>query len=135
MLLVILVAYLPKTKKVNLTYQQIVDFDPSQMDLQDPQHTKMMALYTLVGFMRSFPSLARKYYHDCDKQLLEILMPYIKQIVSPAILDNEIQKIEVSQVTLKQSGQGEGLTFSLFKSTKEIVAEYTKGEVSMQLKI
>jgi E3 ubiquitin-protein ligase listerin len=105
------------------------------MDLEDPQQTKMMALYTLVGFMRSFPSLARKYYHDCDKQLLEILMPYIKQIVSPAILDNEIQKIEVSQVTLKQSGQGEGLTFSLFKSTKEIVAEYTKGEVSMQLKI
>ena len=55
--------------------------------------------------------------------------------MSPAILDNEIQKIEVSQIALEESGQGEGLTFALFKSTKEIVAEYTKGEVSMQLKI
>ena len=36
---------------------------------------------------------------------------------------------------MKESGQGEGLTFSLFKSTKEITAWYTKGEVSMQLKI
>ena len=55
--------------------------------------------------------------------------------MSPVILDNEIQKIETSQVTLNESGQGEGLTFQLFKSTKEIVAEYTKGEVSMQLTI
>jgi len=38
-------------------------------------------------------------------------------------------------LTLKENGQGEGLTFSLFKSTKEIMAEYTKGEVSMGLKI
>ena len=36
---------------------------------------------------------------------------------------------------LKESGQGEGLTFSHFKSTKEIKAQYTKGEVSMELKI
>jgi hypothetical protein len=55
--------------------------------------------------------------------------------VSPAILDNEIQKIEISQITLNETGQGEGLSFSLFKSTKEIVASYAKGELSMQLKI
>jgi len=36
---------------------------------------------------------------------------------------------------LKESGQGEGLTFAQFKSTKEITASYTKGEVYMQLKI
>ena len=135
MLLIIIVAYLPKVKKVNMNYHSIVDFDPSQMELEDAQQTKQMALFTLVGFMKSFPSLARKYYQDCDKQLLEIVLPYIKSVVSPAILDNEIQKIEVSQLTLKENGQGEGLTFSLFKSTKEIMAEYTKGEVSMGLKI
>ena len=55
--------------------------------------------------------------------------------MSPAILDNEIQKIEISQITLNETGQGQGLSFSLFKSTKEIVAQYTKGEVAMQLKI
>jgi len=37
------------------------------MDTESQQHTKMMALYTLVGFMKSFPSLARKYYQDCDR--------------------------------------------------------------------
>ena len=90
-----------------------------------------MSLHTLVGFMKSFPSLARKYYQDCDKKLYDIVLPYIKQVVSPAILDNEIQKIEISQISLKESGQGEGLSFSLFKSTKEIMAQYTKGEVAM----
>lgn len=105
------------------------------MDLDAPYNSKLMSLYTLVSFMKSFPSLARKYYQNCDKKLLEIVMPYIKQIVSPSILDNEIQKIETSQVTLSESGQGEGLTFALYKSTKEIEASYTKGEVSMKLKI
>jgi hypothetical protein len=47
-------------------------------------------------------------------------MPYIKQIVSPAIFENEIKKIEVAQSSLGQSG----LTFSLFKSTKEILANF-----------
>jgi len=135
MLLVIIIAYLPKVKKVTVGPEELKNFEPAQMDIEDQQNTKLMSLYTLVGFMKSFPSLARKYYQDCDKQLLDIVMPYIKQVISPAILDNEIQKIEVSQITLDENGQGEGLTFSLFKSTKEIVAEYTKGEVSMQLKI
>ena len=105
------------------------------MDIDDLQSSKLMSLYTLTEFMKSFPSLARKYYSNCDKQLLDIVMPYIKQMVNPAILDNEIQKIEISQITLKDNGQGDGLSFSLFKSTKEIIARYTKGEISMQLKI
>lgn len=134
-LLVYIASFLPKVKKVTLSHVDIVKFEPTQMNLDDPQHTKMMALYTLVGFMRSFPSLARKYFTDCDKQLTEIVMPYIKSIVSPAILENEINKIEMSQLTLNENGQGEGLTFSLYKSTKEIMASYTKGEVSMGLKI
>jgi hypothetical protein len=46
--------------------------------------------------------------------------PYIKQIVSPAILENEIKKIEVAQINLGSSE----LSFSLFKSTKEIMATY-----------
>ena len=58
-------------------------------------------------------------------------MPYIKQIVSPAILENEIKKIEVAQLQLGQSE----LKVSLFKSTKEIPASFTKGEIEMTLKI
>ena len=122
MLLVIIVAYLPQVKKVALTQQDLQNFDPALMDIDDLQSSKLMSLYTLTEFMKSFPSLARKYYSNCDKQLLDIVMPYIKQIVNPAILDNEIQKIEISQITLKDNGQGDGLTFSLFKSTKEIMA-------------
>lgn len=58
-------------------------------------------------------------------------MPYIKQVVSPAILDHEIKKIEVAQIGLGTSE----LSFALFKSTKEILATYKKGEIEMQLKI
>jgi hypothetical protein len=60
------------------------------MDIDDPTSAKLLSLYTLIGFMKSFPSLARKYYQNCDKQLLDIVLPYIKQIASPAILANEI---------------------------------------------
>lgn len=124
MLLVIIVAYLPKAKKVGIPHQEIVNFDVTKMAMDDPYSAKLMALFTLVSFMKSFPSLARKYYQECDKKLLEIVMPYIKQVVSPSILENEILKIEMSQVTLRESGSGEGLTFQLFKSTKEIEAKY-----------
>lgn len=101
MLLVIIVAYLPKTKKPSQC--DISDFDPAQVNLDDIKNTKLMALFTLVGFMKSFPSMARKYYQDCDKQLLEIVLPYIKTVVSPAILDNEISKIELSQINLSKT--------------------------------
>ena len=67
MLLVIIVAYLPKVKKVTIGAEDLRGFEPAQMDLDDPQSTKLMSLHTLVAFMKSFPSLARKYYQDCDK--------------------------------------------------------------------
>ena len=38
----------------------------------------LMTLYTLINFMKSFPSLARKFYGSCDKQLLAVTVPYIK---------------------------------------------------------
>jgi len=83
--------------------------------------------------MKSFPSLGRKFFQDCDKQLGEILLPYIKAVVSPAILENEIKKIELSQLEL---GQNSDLTFVLFKQTKEIVATYKQSsELSCQIKI
>ena len=89
-LLVIIVAFLPKVKKVTMKHQELLDFEPAQMETEEPYSARLMSLYALVGFMKSFPSLARKYYQNCDKQLLEIVLPYIKTIVSPAILDNEI---------------------------------------------
>lgn len=61
------------------------------------------------------------------------MLPYIKSVISPAILDNEIKKIELSQLEL---GQNSELTFVLFKSTKEVIATYAKStELSCQLKI
>jgi len=92
-----------------------------------------MTLHTLINFMKSFPSLARKFYDSCDKQILQVTKPYIKQIVSPAIMENEIKKIEMAQLEL---GQSSNLSFVLYKSTKEIVATYDKhNEVSVQIKL
>ena len=51
------------------------------------------------------------------------MLPYIKLVISPAILDNEIKKIEMSQLEL---GANSDLTFVLFKSTKEVIATYAK---------
>lgn len=83
--------------------------------------------------MKAFPSLGRKFFNEADKQLTEVMLPYIKSVVSPAILDNEIKKIELSQVEL---GQNSDLTFVLFKSTKEVVATYKQSaELQCQLKL
>jgi hypothetical protein len=62
MLLVIIVAYLPKVKRLQMVVQELRDFDPAQMVHDDVYSSKLMTLYTLLGFMKSFPSLARKYY-------------------------------------------------------------------------
>mmetsp|Transcript_8224 Transcript_8224/g.7636 ORF Transcript_8224/g.7636 Transcript_8224/m.7636 type:complete len:81 (+) Transcript_8224:1525-1767(+) len=67
------------------------------MDLSDLEATGTYSVYTLVNFMRSFPSLARKFYTECDRKLQDVVVPYIKQVVSPNILENEIKKIEIAQ--------------------------------------
>lgn len=93
----------------------------------------MLFLMSLINFMKSFPSLGRKFFQDCDRQLMDVMLPYIKTVISPAILDNEIKKIELSQLEL---GASSDLTFVLFKSTKEVIATYNKSsELSCQLKI
>lgn len=59
--------------------------------------------------------------------------PYIKQIVSPAIMENEIKKIELAQLEL---GSNSGLTFALYKSTQEVVASYQKdAEITVTIKV
>jgi len=77
-------------KKVTKKHQELLDFEAAQMDTEEPYSARLMSLFALGGFMKCFPSLARKYYQNCDRQLLEIVLPYIKTLVSPAILDNEI---------------------------------------------
>jgi len=100
MLLVNLLAYLPEEKRGLQEAYNVSSFEPEYVDLSDNKSTPLLTVYTLLNFMKSFPSLARKYYQECDKQLLDLVMPYIKQIVSPAILENEIKKIEVAQSSL-----------------------------------
>lgn len=131
MFLISLLAYLPEEKRGLYEAYNVSNFEPEYVDLSEKKASSLIAIFSLLNFMKSFPSLARKYYQECDKQLVELVMPYIKQIVSPAILENEIKKIEVAQHSL---GQNE-LTFSLFKSTKEILANFKKGEIEMTLKI
>lgn len=50
-----------------MKHQELLDFEPAQMDIEEPYSARLMSLYALVGFMKSFPSLARKYYQNCDK--------------------------------------------------------------------
>jgi len=101
------------------------------VDLGDPRDCTRYSVFTLTNFMMTFPSMGRKYFQECDRQLTDIAMHYIKQIVSPAILENEIHKIEVAQASMDISD----LSFALFKSTKEIIATYTQGEVELSLKM
>ena len=104
MLLVSLVNYLPIVKKTMVgqeSYNQdLASFQPEYCSMTAERDGLLMTLYTLINFMKSFPSLARKFYGSCDKQLLAVTVPYIKQIVSPAIMDNEIKKIELAQLEL-----------------------------------
>lgn len=124
-------AYMPLHKKGLAGSYNVSDFEPEYMDLLDIKQNALFSVYTLVNFMKSFPSLARKYYSECDRQLQDIVIPYIKQIVSPAILENEIKKIEMAQINIG----GHQLSFQLFKSTKEIITTFKRGEVELQLKI
>ena len=96
MLLVSVIAYLPDFKRGLQDAFYVAEFEAEYLDITDTKQNTHFAVYTLINFMKSFPSLARKYYQECEKQLLDIVMPYIKQVVSPAILDNEIKKIEVA---------------------------------------
>lgn len=131
MLLAQLLAYLPEEKRGLQEAYNVSSFEPEYMDLTQKHQVSLLTVFTLLNFMKSFPSLARKYCQECDKQMLDLVMPYIKQLVSPAILDNEIKKIEIAQLQLGASE----LSFALFKSTKEILANFKKGEIEMTLKI
>jgi len=62
MLLVSLIAYLPEAKRGLSEAFNINTFEPEYMDLSDPKQNTLFCVYTLVNFMKSFPSLARKFY-------------------------------------------------------------------------
>lgn len=72
------------------------NFALEQADLSDKDAAMLLCLRSLTNFMKSFPSLGRKFYQDCDKRVLNVTLPYIRSVVSPAILEDEIRKIEVS---------------------------------------
>ena len=131
MFLVIIVAYLPS--KINQKYnpKSIIDWKPEWVDLNDQASIEEFALYSMYNFMTNFPSLAREYYQAWDKRIYNVVFPIISKLISPAIMENEIRKIEISQADLST----QNLSFVLFKSTKEILANYVQGEVEVQLRL
>ena len=63
-LLVSLVPFFPIMKK-NLqdTYSmELASFQPEYCELNSSKQTRLLCLYSLINFMKSFPSLARKFY-------------------------------------------------------------------------
>lgn len=78
MFLVCLLAYLPEEKRGLYEAYNVSSFEPEYVDLTEKKASAMLTIYSLLNFMKSFPSLARKYYQECDKQLLDLVMPYIK---------------------------------------------------------
>ena len=48
MLLVIIIAYLPHQKKLDVTLADLDAFEPAQIDIEDAQQAQLMSLYTLV---------------------------------------------------------------------------------------
>lgn len=123
MMLVSLVPFLPRMQKKGPQTEDLSSFRLEYTDLRDARQTRNVCLVTLINFMKSFPSLGRKFFQETDRQISEVLLPYVKSVVSPAILENEIKKIELSQLEL---GANSDLTFQLFKSTKEVVANYAQ---------
>jgi hypothetical protein len=136
MLLISFVPFLPEYRQKNLTNaykNDLANFAAEYCDLGSIRATKVLVLSTLINFMKSFPSSARKFYFDCDRQLTDLMLPYIKSVVSPAILENEIRKIEMHQLEL---GDNNELSFALYRSTNEIVATYTKSsEISAKISL
>jgi len=99
-MLVSLVPHLPRITKKGFGNEDLSTHQLEYCDRRDQRSTRNLCLFTLINFMKSFPSLGRKFFGDCDKQLTDIMLPYIKAAVSPAILENEIKKIELSQLQL-----------------------------------
>lgn len=62
MFLVLLIAYLPKTRKGNITFQRVGDIEPENLQMEDDEDSSKLAVFSLFNFMKCFPSLARKYY-------------------------------------------------------------------------
>jgi hypothetical protein len=67
MLLVSLLAYLPEEKRGLADAYNVNKFEPEYFDLTDKKQNALYIVYTLINFMKSFPSLARKYYSECER--------------------------------------------------------------------
>jgi hypothetical protein len=64
MLLISLVPFLPKIKKMqqDMFKNEIKEFVPEYCNPKDSRQTQILCLVTLINFMKSFPSLGRKFY-------------------------------------------------------------------------
>jgi hypothetical protein len=62
MLLVSLTAFLPHYKKGLSEVFNVRNFDPEYIDLNETKQNALFSVFTLINFMKSFPSLGRKYY-------------------------------------------------------------------------
>ena len=131
MFLIMMIPYLPQNVKNKWSPSNILDCKPEWIDLNDQKLIREFGLFSMYNFMANFPSLAREYYQDCDRRIYDMVYPIISKVISPAIMENEIRKIEISQADLST----QNLSFTLFKSTKEILADYIEGEVEVQLKL
>ncbi|CAI2381223.1 unnamed protein product [Moneuplotes crassus] len=131
MLLILIIAYLPSSIKNKWNPSNIIDCKPEWTDLNEQKLIEEFGLFTMYNFMANFPSLARDYYQDCDRRIFTLVHPIISKLISPAIMENEIRKIETSQADLST----QNLSFTLFKSTQEILADYVNEEVEVQLKL
>lgn len=125
MFLIIIVTYLPSKSIQKWNKVNIIDCKPEWVDLNNDSRIEEFALYSMYNFMANFPSLAREYYQACDKRIYEVVYPIISKIISPAIMENEIRRIEISQADLS----AQNLSFTLFRSTKEILADYIEGKI------
>lgn len=70
MLLVSLVGFFPPIKKgLSDSYAiEIASFAPEYCKASiSAKQSRIFCLYTLINFMKCFPSLARKFYSDCER--------------------------------------------------------------------
>lgn len=68
-MLIALVPFLPDMHKVAAQgyKQDLAQFSPEYCELTSLRQNQVFVLHTLINFMKSFPSSARKFYQESDK--------------------------------------------------------------------
>ena len=114
----------------HISEKEVVAFHAEWMDLSSTKAVQLLAIQTLLRFAQLFPELLKRFLAaHLTKEQLSGTSLLLAEVVSPALLGLEVSKLEVSQLEWRK----EGLDVAIIRSTREIRAHYSQGEVEASL--